>query len=902
MAVLILWAVLVAGTMLLACALSASASSGDVQRHTLSNGLDILVQEDHSAPLICSFIWYRVGLRHEGPGEAGLSHFMEHMAFKGTERFSGREQTRLVTAQGGYLNGFTSMDYTAYVETLPRDALDLALDIESDRMSNCLLDTEDIEAEKGVVLSEFEGAENDPAFLLRRKVMATQFAGQPYGRTVIGEKDDLRALGKEQVASYYERHYAPNNAALVVVGDIQAEEVFAKAEEFFGPIPRAETDPPAPNPGRGPTGERRVKLELPGRTSYLQAVYEVPPIQHLDHVVLEVFQNVVSGGRTSRLYKALVHTGLASQAGGWDYENPEPTVFAFEVALRPGVEHQQAENALDSVLDRLREEPVSEHELQKAKNQTKAHFVYAADGVTKLAQQIGYYHIIHDYDYLHAFPETVDMVTAEDIQRMARTYFTPENRTVGWLVATGQQDAGALGGGAYPLDVRWRHHRDAWDDLSADRCPSPLPVPPGLGPVPSIHELKLANGMRVLLQENHAAPFIAIYGNIVAGPTFDPPGKAGLAAFCAEMLSRGTEKRTWPEIREDLEFAAAGLALGTGIQVATVSGRCLKEDLKLLLDSAAEQLVLPSFPPDEIEKVRSEIIAGQERRDEDTMRVAEKEFLAQLYPEGHPLHYPRLGTAETVAAITRDDLVAFHSRYYRPENTLLAIVGDMHPEAVERLVNEAFADWKQGGKPASPELPAVPLPSETRVVRVPLANKTQADIALGFPGISRRDPDYYPADLMNYVLGSGFMSRLNMRIREDMGLAYYVWSAYRAYWGPGPWILQMGVNPENVDKALSAAIEELERIQKEPPSAEEMKLWKDYAEGTVARRMETFSGIAQNLMLSAFYDLGAYFPYEYPTILRDITAEQVHEAAHEFLHPTGYVAVIAGPLEETGEQ
>jgi len=196
----------------------------------------------------------------------------------------------------------------------------------------------------------------------------------------------------------------------------------------------------------------------------------------------------------------------------------------------------------------------------------------------------------------------------------------------------------------------------------------------------------------------------------------------------------------------------------------------------------------------------------------------------------------------------------------------------------------------------------VPAPEEPRVVRVPVPNKTQADIALGFPGLSRRDPEYYQADLMNYVLGRGFMSRLNMRIREEMGLAYYVWSAYWAYWGPGPWVLQMGVNPENVEEALSAAVEELERIQQEPPSAEELKLWKDYVEGTVARRMETFSGIAQNLVLSAFYELGPYFPYEYPGILRGITGEQVQEAAQQHLRPEGYVAVIAGPVEETPEE
>ena len=873
------------------------AGSGAVVERSLPNGLTILIQEDHSAPLVCSFIWYRVGLRHEPPGEAGISHFLEHMAFKGTEKYAGREIDRLVTMRGGYLNGFTSMDFTAYVETLPPDALDLAFGIESERMAHCLLGDEDVESEKGVVISEFEMAENDPGFLLRRAVMEAQFPAQPYGRTVIGKKDDLRALTQEKVASYYRSHYAPNNATLVVVGDIKAEDVVAKAEQHFGSVPRAETPPPTPNPGRGPTGEKRVELELPGRTSYVQAVYEVPPIAHPDHVVLEVLQSILSGGRTSRLYRALVDTQIASDAGGWDYENPDPAVFAFDIALRPGVEHERTEGVLDSVTEELKTNLVGERELTKAKNQTKAHFVYSADGVTKLAQQIGYYATVTGSDYLRTFPERVDGVTAQDIQRVVRTYFTRENRTVGWLVATGGEGGGGPVG-AGPLDIRRSRGPEALS-RSSETAPPPVPVPPDLGAVTPIRHYQLANGMQVILQQTTAAPFVTTYGNVMAGPVFDPLDKPGLAGFTAEMLSHGTQKRTWTEIQEELEFVAAQLGFGTGSQVGTVGGQCLKDDLALLLEAAAEQLMLPAFPAEEIEKVRSLIIAAQERRDEDTYQVAENELFVRLFPESHPLHHDELGTRESVTSITRDDLAAFHARYYRPENTILAIVGDFEPDDAAALVERVFGKWERGGEPARPDLPAVPVPARPEVVRVPVPNKTQADIAIGFPGISRRDPVYYQADLMNYLLGrGGFMSRLTMHIRENLGIAYYVWSNYRAYWGPGPWVLQMGVNPANVDKAIEAALDEVRLIQHEAPSEEEVDLWKDYVEGTVARQMETFGGIAQNLVLSSFYELGPYFPYEYPRILRAITPEQVLAAAREALHPEGYVAVVAGPVQE----
>ena len=910
-----------------------TSAIGAVQQRVLANGLTVLVLEDHAAPLVCSYVWYRVGLRNEGPGESGLTHFLEHMAFKGTEHISGREMDRLVTMRGGYLNGFTSMDYTAYVETLPRDALDLAFRMESERMARCALSAQDIESEKGVVISEFEGAENDPSFLLRRAVMEAQFPGEPYGRTVVGNKDDLRNLTREKVASYYHRYYAPNNATVVVVGDIGAEEVFAKAEQYFGSIPRAEVGSSLPNPGRGSTGEKRVKLELPGRTSYLQAVYEVPPIQDPDHVALEVLQNILSGGRTSRLYQTLVDTGLASDAGGWDYENPQPTAFAFEVSLRPGVTHQRVQDVVDGVIADLEKKAVGKRELAKAKNQTKAQFVYAADGVTKLGQQLGAYETIipagpaegpagRGYDYLRTFPGRVDAITADDIRRVVRKYLVRDNRTVGWLLATGgEAGGGAAPEGGRPSDIRGRQDSGGCGAtpqpgfgrtasvrafpggnapvLTTTLEPAPLPVPPSLGAVPPVRRLRLDNGLEVILQEHHTAPFVTIYGNVMAGPVLDPAGKSGLASFTAEMLSHGTQRRSWSQIQDALDFVAAELGFGTGTQVGTIAGQCLTGDLPLLLEAAAEQLIQPSFPKDEIEKVRSLLIAAQQQRDEDTYQVAEKELLARLYPEGHPLHYSGLGTGETISSIARADLVAFHDRYYRPENTILAIVGDIDPATAAALVERAFGGWPRLGEPVRPDLPKAPVPAGTEVVRVPVPNKTQVDIALGFPGISRRDPDYYQADLMNYLLGrGGFMSRLNLHIREKLGLVYYVWSNFQAYWGPGPWVLHMGVNPSNASQALAAALEEVKHMQEAPPSEEEMNLWKDYVEGTVARQMETFGGIAQNLVLAAFYDLGAYFPYQYPHILRGITADEVLAAAKEKLHPEGYVAVMAGPVEQ----
>jgi zinc protease len=885
--------------LLIVSLLAAQAQPGAVVSKTLPNGLQILVQEDHSAPLICSYIWYRVGSRDEGPGEYGLSHFLEHMTFKNTEHLSGREADMLVTARGGYINGMTSMDYTAYVETLPSNALDIAFHIESERMNKATLSAADIESEKGVVISEFEGDENDPEFALNRDVMAAQFPNQPYGREVIGVKTDIRNATRDIVVNYYRHHYAPNNAMLVVVGDVEPEEVFTKAVQFFGAIPKADVPNHPANPGRGATGEKRVKLEAPGLTSYVEVVYEVPAIESADHPALEVFQNVISGGRTGRLYRALVDSGLASSADAGDYENPQPTVFAFNIALRPGVEHQRAETALDEVIAKLQAEKITERELQKAKNQTKATFVYAADGVTKLAQQIGYYTLIAGPDYLRGYPARVDAVSVDDIQRVAKKYFHRDNRTVGWLIAVNKPGAPPPAGPP-PSDVR----ASAVGAVApmAGLKPAvlePMKPPADLGQVPAIYDIHLKNDLEVIVERSAAAPFVTIYGNIMAGPVFVPKEKAGLAAFCARMLSHGTKQHSWQEISQQLEFVAASVGFGTGSQVATVSGQSLKADLSLLLNMTAEQLMQPSFPPEEITKVRQQMLAAQDQRDEDTFQVATRTLFQRLYPADHPLHFDSLGTKATVNSITREDLMAFHNKFYRPENTILAIVGDVDPAEAVQWAERAFGDWKKIGDSVRPNLPQVAEPAANSIVRVEIPNKTQSDIAIGFPGISRRDAGYYQADLMNYILGGGFTSRLNMRIREQLGLAYYVTSDFYAFWGPGPWILNMGVNPVNADRALNAALDEMRNMQAKPPTEDELNLWKNYVQGTVARQMETFAGISQNLVSASFYDLGLYFPYEYPKILRAITAEQVQEAAKHYLHPENAITVIAGPTAPT---
>jgi zinc protease len=867
-----------------------------VTQRVLDNGLTVLVKEVHTAPLFSFHAWYRVGSRNEHAGITGISHLLEHMTFKGTRLAGSRGIDELVTARGGYENGFTWLDYTGYVETLPRDSLELAFRIEAERMSKARLTPEDLEPERRVVISEMEGDQNDNAFLLETVTRATAFQAHSYRHMTIGWNSDVSHITAEQLRDYYHTYYLPNNATIVIVGDVETDQALALAAKYFGQIPRGPDPPPVVTVEPPQQGERRANLELPGATDYLNVMYHVPAIADRDHYALEVLQLILSGGKTTRLPRALVDTGLASSADAGDYENIDPTVFQVDVTLKAGVSHTAVEQALERVISQVQTTPVSEHELQQAKNQTKASFVYSANSTSALAYRLGYYQTILDYRYLDTFTDRIDAVTAPEVQRVARRYLTLTNRTVGWFTAKHSAGPAPPEASARPAGPQ-RYHADS--PAAATAVSSEAGGAPA---APPVHREVLGNGLVLIVQENPAVPMAAVYANIIAGPIFDPADRPGLADFTARMLLRGTRNRTRAEIDQALEFVAAGLGFGTGTQVAVAEGRALRSDVPLLLQVLADAVRNPSFPEREIRQLRGETLTGLAEAEDEPGTVGLRALYADLYPQGHPLHNAGRATTAGVKAITRADLVRFHKTYYRPDSIILAVVGDVKAADVRAQVERLLGDWKPSGSRPSPSFPQVALPAAERCQEIALPQKAQSDVFLGFPGISRLDPDYYAADLMNRILGGGFVSRLNKRIREQLGLAYYVYSYFQALHGPGPWILNMGVNPRNVNRAVDAAVEVLNDMQSRPPTDEELTIWKGYAQGQVVRRMEEFSGVAENLVTAEFYGLGLDFPYRYPKILAEVTADQVLAAAKKHLYPGLRQVVIAGPpLPKAGD-
>jgi zinc protease len=424
------------------------------ERRTLPNGLTIITKEMHSAPVVSFWVWYKVGARNEHVGITGVSHWVEHMMFKGTPTMGKGQMDIMVAENGGTFNAFTSNDWTAYFETLPADRLDLGIRIESDRMVNSLFDPDEVASERTVIISEREGTENEPDRLLGEEIAAAAFKVHPYGHSIIGWKSDLRTMTRDDLYNHYKTYYAPNNATVVVVGDFDTADVLAKVAAAFGGYGPSPDLPMVRAIEPEQKGERRVRVEHPGATAQIEITYHTPSSSHPDVYPLMVADALLSGakpmgfggaglGRSARLYRALVATEIAVSAGSYFSLSKDPYLFALSANAHPTSDHEASlrtiEEALLNEIRKLQEGDIPKEELEKAVRQSRAQFIYSSDSVSSQAYMLGFLESINTADVYDSALEKLIAVTPEDVQRVARIYLTPKNRTVGWFIPTEEE-------------------------------------------------------------------------------------------------------------------------------------------------------------------------------------------------------------------------------------------------------------------------------------------------------------------------------------------------------------------------------------------------------------------------------------------------------------------------------
>lgn len=874
---------------------AAAALYDGIRLHTLDNGLRVYLKPIPGAATVTTMVAYKVGSADEDLDNTGLSHYLEHLMFKGTDKIMPGDIDRQTLRNGGANNAYTSEDYTIYHFDFAADRWEVALEIEADRMRNLRIDTKhEFEQEKGAVIEELKRDEDQPWDLEQKRILPMLFGKTtPYGHPVIGEREHVRAATAAIIKAHYDKWYHPNNASLIICGGFDADKTLAKVKAMFGSLPKAKLP------------ERKTvtaqKLERPARLE-MESKFEVPRLlmgyntidsSHPDFASLEVLQAVLTGGKTGRLYKKMVEgEEIASEVSASSYNGRYPGWFAVQVELLPGKDRAKAEKLVLDELERLRKEPITPAELKRVQQALLTDTIFARESVHGLADSIARGVTTNDLDYLKKYLPRLLAVTAEDIRKVCEKYLAPDQRVVVWSVPKAAEK---------PSEETRQGDRETRRQGELRRHER-LGAEGGAAAEFSLKDAKrveLPNGLILLLYENRRLPLIVADASLRYVQLLEPEDKSGVAALTGMLLDEGSTKHTGPQIAEMIENVGGTLSLSSG----SGSVRALSIHHKLGLGLLLECLMQPTFPKDEFARQKQRLLAQIDDSERQPHTKAMRIFREMVYGK-HPFGRPTSGKRKTVEPLTPADCVAFHKRIFAPNNIVLAIVGDFDTKAMIDEVTRLTADWKKTDLP-KPTPPAVDKPGQFTQRIVTMAEAEQLNFLMGQPGIRRKNPDYYKLLVMDYVLGTGpgFTDRLSARLRDREGLAYTVSANISSSAGeePGLFTCFIGTDAGNFAKVKAEFLEELNRIRDQPPTAEEVDDAKKYLLGSLPFQFDTGGRIAGQLLYIERHGLGFGYLDDYKKAVAAVTPADVQAVAKKYIDPQRLVLVAVGAIDDKGK-
>ncbi|MHC4923124.1 MAG: M16 family metallopeptidase [Planctomycetota bacterium] len=883
----------------------------------LPNGLKILVLERPGIPVVSHQIWYRVGSVDERPGETGLAHYLEHVLFKGTNQIKKGEIDLITFRGGGSNNASTWNDFTAYYFNFESSRWKLALEIESDRMRNCTFVPKEFEAERGAVMNEMHAGHDSPGGRLDEQVDAAGYVVHPYHHPTIGWQQEVESVPRSRVIEFYDRYYMPNNATLVVVGDVKADDVVAAAAEAFSDVARGPEPPKVTEVEPVQRGEKRVLIVEDMDNPKIELAWTSCSVGDDDDYILDVVSGVLGTGKSSRLYRRLIEVDQSCiDISVWNETRKFPGRFKVWAEGQQGADPRVIEGAILDEVARLAKDGLDERELEKAKNNLLAREVYALETVQGTADRIGYLETVRSWRVFADWPERLKAVTTEQVQEAAKRYLGHSNRTVGWSVnaeaaalarpvAPGQEGNGApeisIASSDGPVVARKADPPEEPDvhptftggrqrELSLD-----MPEEAGGKVVLDPREVTLDNGMTVLLQPRAGLPVVSFSLYVKSGQLLE--AKPGLAHFVGDLLDEGAGDRSTTDIAETLDFLGATLATGaTGARA-----RCLSKDSDEVLDLVADVVRRPTFPDAEINKVRAALLSEIAAEEDNPSTVGRKAFLQTIYGD-HPWSRLARGDITSIATISKEDLQSHHDTWYVPSRAILGVAGDFDADAMEKAIRERFGDWS-GESPTDPDHPEpTELESTTRVLRN-MAGKKQSNVFIGNLAIRRNDPDYPSLLVMDHILGTGpgFTDRLSRDLRDEQGLAYTVFGRAASTAGEerGTFTGYIACLGSDLERAIDGMVGHLRRIREEPVTEQELADAKSYLTGVLVFRYETTQQLAGAMVDMHRFGLGFDYPAKFPDMVKSVTREDIQRVAEKHLHPDRLAIVVSG---WTGEE
>jgi zinc protease len=870
----------------------------DVKSKVLDNGLEILVREDPSAPVVALNFFVRVGSLNEDDAIAGWSHGIEHMLFKGTERRGPGDIAREITNAGGETNAGTGYESTNYYITLPAENFRTALDIHADVLQRSTFDEFELEKERQVLIKENEMYRDRPTGygFTWEHLLEEAFTTHRYKRPIGGPDENLLRVGRGPIMAHKEKYYVPNNITYVVVGDVKAEEVFAAVEEMLGGWPRREVDfdrSPA-EPAQDTLRYRETSGDV--EKSYVKIGFHIPPQLHPDTDSLMVLANVLAAGRSSRLYtRVREEQDLILDSHLLESSGREPGYLAVEFTAEP----EKTDAALEAVMTqilRFQVETATAAELERTMSTVRSDTLYTLETMEGQAAMLGHYALLGDYKLAGTYLERMSRVTPARVQEAARRYLNLEQATV-YIHAP----AGKRPNPPSPQALYDRLREAVAPSLrlpaqKANGVTAESKVPQASGTRRrAVEAVTLDAGTRVLLQRDGRLPLTALAAYLPVGSGVEGSQEAGITRLTQNGMLKGAGGRSAADISEALERMGARLRPFTSRDVSGFSLSAVRDDVPQAMDLFRTVLGSPDFPEEAVERERHRTLAEIASLRDDTMQFTLAEFFRLVFP-GHAYGRPVLGTEEAVRGITTGALHAWHRRMYDPSRMVVSVVGDFEREAILRMLQETMGALPRTDEPWGPVPPS---PAPERSVRADLhKDVSQAVVVLGYAGPSVDSPDRYALDVWNGVM-SGMGNRLFTRLRDERHLCYFT-GAFVAPLARGGTIgAYVGTGPDQVGEATDALLEEIDRAVETLPTEEELRRAKNNLAGSYLIDMQSRMSWASTYARDEILGLGYEEALRYVDEVRKVTGEMARDAAARYVDPERMALAVLRPAGDS---
>jgi zinc protease len=888
-----------------------------------SNGLSVILMEDHSAPVITFMVTYHVGSRNEVTGTTGSTHLLEHLMFKDTKKYQKKNHNKiddLLSSIGAISNASTWYDRTNYHETMASDQLELGIQIESERMRNLLLREEDKNSEMTVVRNEYERGENSPFEALDVLIKATAFTAHPYHHPTIGWRSDIENVPIQKLRDFYNTFYWPNNATVTVIGDLDKINALTLIKKYYGeissspnPIPQVYTTEPEQQ------GIRRVILKRPGQLGVIGVADKVPEGLSKDTYPLTVLNYILSDGKTSRFYRSLTDKNLAVNFFIYYVPFRDSSLFTPYVFLTPGVKHEDVEKIIVDGYDSIKKEGVSQDEVTRAINKITAETSYGRDGSYSVASQINEAIAMGDWSYYATFEDNIKKVTPKDVQDVVEKYFNTDTRTIGYFYPQipGSDEGKSKGTQMRSKNPGMCYFRDP--DLygekslfTSDTYDNPVngSTIEGRSTPNTLLDAKISdnitrkkiNGIDVIIAKTGVKDVITFSGSFAAGDAFSPESNSMIADLTGNMLDKGTTKNDKFTLAKKLEDLGASVGFSVSSNTLNFSGKLLKKDLPVVIGLLAEQLRMPAFTSEELEKLKKQRAGNFHESMDDPSSMADNTMSQLLFPKGHPNYQvPMQQAIEDINKVTIEDIKSFYNKYYGPKSMVFAAAGDIDVKELETSIESSFKGWNGGVDYTTYKNPELKSSSVNKYIT--MSGKTSTVLDLGLvTNIKRTDPDYYPLMFGVGVFGGGsFMARLMSIVRDDEGLTYgiYSWLSNDIFCG-GQWNVQGTFAPQLLAKGTESTLRELKRWVKDGITEAEMKNTKSRLIGEYKVQLATTNGLVNQILSIVQRGLEVNFIDKYPDIINAVTLDQVNNAIKKYIQPDKIVIVVAGSVDDKG--